>query len=278
MRTERNLPGIRNGSVAKRQTRSKNPSTSKAFREFGATKSSSRPNSNRGLNRAGSHSNGGNRRHGEGRGSRVMWMMILIGVALSAGFVFALRSQINTHRIGQAEERLRVKLDEYTSQQKFLTLDQQRALNTGESARAGRQSGLDQLKLDREAALHSASVQRIVHQPPSPASSYQARSSPARSSQFRSSQAGQSNRLNGNGQNSLRSVKQPVKPNPTVRAVRAVRAVRDVSTTKVVKAVKAEKAVKSSAAKSNSASNRLKANAVKAKKQSNKIESTGRRP
>jgi len=255
MRTQRNLPGIRNGSVAKRQTRSKNPSTSKAFREFGVTKSSSRLTSNRGLTRA---KNRGNGRHGEGRGSRVMWMMILIGVILSAGFVFALRSQINIHRLGQAEEQLRVKLDEYSSQQKFLALDQQRALNTGESDRASRQSGLDQLKLDGGDALRSVSVQRIVHQVPSP---------------IRPSQAGQSNRLNGNGQNSLRSINQPVKPNPLTRATRVIKVVKAVKAEKAVKSNAAKSgavksgAVKSGAAKSNSAANRLKANVVKAKKQ-----------
>ena len=67
-----------------------------------------------------------------------MWVMILIGVALAAGFVFALRSQINAYRIAQAEEQLKVKLDEYTSQQKFLARDQQRALSAGEVERAGK--------------------------------------------------------------------------------------------------------------------------------------------
>jgi hypothetical protein len=92
-----------------------------------------------------------------------MWMMILIGTALSAVFIFALRSQINTHKIAQAEERLKTKLDEYASQQKFLALDQQRALNTDESDRAGRRGGLDQLRLDR-----AAQPGAIVNQVPSP--------------------------------------------------------------------------------------------------------------
>jgi hypothetical protein len=90
-----------------------------------------------------------------------MWMMILIGAALSAVFIFALRSQINTHKIAQAEEQLKVKLDEYASRQKFLALDQQRALNFSESDRAGRRNGLDQLKLDRESAPPSVIVNQI---------------------------------------------------------------------------------------------------------------------
>jgi hypothetical protein len=93
-----------------------------------------------------------------------MWMMILTGAALSAVFIFALRSQINTHKIAQAEEQLKIKLDEYASRQKFLALDQQRALNISESDRAGRRNGLDQLKLDRESSPPSV----IVNQVPSP--------------------------------------------------------------------------------------------------------------
>lgn len=127
MRTQRYLPRIQNGRVTKRQTRSKNPVTSKSF---GAAKSSARRNSTRISSRAG-------KRNSEERGARVMWMMILIGIALTAGFVFALRSQISAYRLGQAEEQLRTKLDEYAGQQKFLMLDQQRALNTTESDRAG---------------------------------------------------------------------------------------------------------------------------------------------
>src|SRR5262249_21529956 len=140
MRRQRYQPGIQNGPVAKRRTGSKNSATSKTF---AATKPSSRRHTNRLSNRP------GRRRHDEGRGSSVMWMMILVGAAISAVFIFALRSQINTHKIAQAEERLKMKLDEYASQQKFLAIDQQRALNTTESDLVGRRNGLDQLKLDR---------------------------------------------------------------------------------------------------------------------------------
>jgi len=88
-------------------------------------------------------------------------MMILVGAALSAVFIFALRSQINTLKISQAEEQLKVKLDEYASRQKYLELDQQRALNAGESDRAARRNGLDQLKLDREPPPPSVVVNQI---------------------------------------------------------------------------------------------------------------------
>lgn len=179
-------------------------------------------------------------------------MMILIGMTLAAGFVFALRSQVNVYRIGQAEERLKTKLDEYSSQQKFLTLDQQRALNTSESDRVGKRNGLDQLKLDQPAYPPSASMQRIIHQIPEPA-----RSPEARSSQAESPQAGQTTRLNGNHQNRTRSTMRQIKPNPREKAV------------KTVKAAKVVKVVKSNVKKANAAPNRSRTTAVKAKKQSN---------
>jgi hypothetical protein len=158
MRTPRYLPGVRNGVVAKRQGRSKNPSTSKAL-GMGRNISGQRRNSRRFSNH---EANSSGRRRSEGRGAKVMWLMILIGMGLAAGFVFALRSQINAYRIAQAEEQLKSQLDEYTRQQKFLAVDQQRAMNAGDSDRAGRWNGLEHLKLDREAIRHDASAQRIV--------------------------------------------------------------------------------------------------------------------
>jgi hypothetical protein len=171
MRTPRYLPGVRNGVVAKRQGRAKNPSTSKGFRagSMGEGMSSQRRNSRRFSIHSGgaarsAHSRGG--RRSEGRGAKVMWLMILTGVALAAGFVFALRSQINAYRLAQAEEQLRSKLDEYTRQQKFHAIDGQRAMNAGESDRAGRWNGLEHLKLDKETAQRDVSVQKVVSASP----------------------------------------------------------------------------------------------------------------
>jgi hypothetical protein len=89
-------------------------------------------------------------------------MMILSGVALAAGFVFALRSQINAYRIAQAEEQLKTQLDEYARRQKFLSLDQKRDMSIDESDRAGRWNGLEHLKLDRETIPRDAVVQKVV--------------------------------------------------------------------------------------------------------------------
>jgi hypothetical protein len=159
MRTPRYLPGVRNGVVAKRQGRAKNPSTSKAL-GMGGNISSQRRDSRRFSNRSAQSARTRGRRQSEGRGAKVMWLMILIGIGLAAGFVFALRSQINTYKIAQAEEKLKSQLDDYTRQQKFLELNKQPAIS--ESDRAGRWNGLEHLKLDREATRRDASAQRVV--------------------------------------------------------------------------------------------------------------------
>src|SRR5262245_43256882 len=215
MKTPRYLPGVRNGAVAKRQTRSKNPArSSRAFGAFsvGAGIPRSRQNSWRISSRM------GGRLGREGRGARVMWMMILIGMGLAAGFVFALRSQINAYRIAQAEEKLKVKLEEYASQQEFLTRDQERALSAGEVERAGRRNGLNYLKLSKDADPQNASVRQVVSRVPSP-----------------SLQAGQSDHpaVNTSGW-APRSVK-PVRP---VLQAKLVRGVKTEKTAKVVKVVK----------------------------------------
>jgi len=169
-----------------------------------------------------------------------MWMMILIGMGLAAGFVFALRSQINAYRIAQAEEKLKVKLEEYTNQQEFLTRDQQRALSTGEIERAGRRNGLDYLKLDKDADQYNASARQLVSRVPSP-----------------SLRAGQSDRpaINTSGW-----APRPVKPVSPVSQAKVVKVV------KTGKAAKVVKVVKLNAAKRESADNKARANVVKTRK------------
>jgi hypothetical protein len=178
-----------------------------------------------------------------------MWGMIVVGIALTAGFVFALRSQINAYKIAQAEEELKMKLDDYASRQEFLALDQQRALSAGESARAGRRNGLDQLKLDREAPQSDVSVQRLVSRVQAP---------------LRSPQADQRGRL-ADDQTGPRSIRRPVKPDSQVRVVKAVKTEK---TARVVKAVKTGKTarvvkvVKLNAAKPSGSANNARARVV----------------
>jgi hypothetical protein len=176
-----------------------------------------------------------------------MWMMILIGMALAAGFVFALRSQINAYRIAQAEEQLKMKLDEYASRQEFLTRDQQRALSPGEVERAGRRNGLDHLKLDREADQNNASVRQVVSQVPSP-----------------SLRAGQSD---SPAINTHRWASRSIKPVIPVSQAKVVKGV------KTGKAAKVVKVVKLNAVKRESAANKARAKVVKTRKK--KIEDRG---
>jgi hypothetical protein len=247
MRTPRCLPKVRNGAVTKRQARSKNTATSKAF-SIGAGISRlrhprSRPNSGWGCNRK------GYARQSEGRGGRVMWLMILTGVALAAGFVFALRSQINAYRIAQAEEKLKMKLDEYASQQQFLTLDQQRALSASESERAGRRNGLDQLKLDNEATQHNVSVQRLVSQSP-----------------VRTHRADQIERpgevLGANSRSGSRSIKRSVKPALQAKVVKAVKTGKNAKVMKIVKV----QVIKLKAGKPSGSANKARTNVVRTNK------------
>jgi hypothetical protein len=174
-----------------------------------------------------------------------MWMMILIGVALAAGFVFALRSQINTYRIAQAEEQLKVKLDEYTSHQKFLARDQQRALSAGEVERAGMRNGLDYLKLEREEDQSKASARRVVSPIPSP-------------------RVGQGDRQVNKAPLSIR----PGRPALQVKVVGGV---------KTGKAAKVVKIVKVNAVKRESAANKARANVVKTRKQNQRQTPSARR-
>jgi hypothetical protein len=209
MRRQRYQPGIQNGPVAKRRGGSRNTATSKSF---ASVKSSSR--------RQPYHASYRPRRRDEGRGAGVMWMMIMVGMALAAGFVFALRSQINAHQIAKAEETLKMKLDEYASQQKFLSLEQQRALSAGESDRAGRLNGLNQLRLDTEppriqsigsiGSIGSTGSIGSIGQLPPP---------------LKAPQTGQSDRSAQPGPNKLRPIKQPVKTNlaKTAKVVKVVK-------------------------------------------------------
>lgn len=234
MRTPRYLPGVRNGAVAKRQARSKNPATAKAF---GVGTCNSRPR----------HPRPNSNSAGEGRGARVLWTMILIGMALATGFVFALRSQINAYRIAQAEEQLKMKLDQYASQQPFLTLDQQRALSADEIERAGKRNGLDHLKLDREEDRRNASAQRVASQNP-----------PVKARQS-------SDQRDRRAVNASRPIKRTGSHAKVVRGVKTGRGA------KVIKVVKLN------AAKSSGAANKARPNAVKTRKQNQRQTSRARR-
>lgn len=82
--------------------------------------------------------------------SKIFWMIIVLGTLLTAGFLFGVRSQINTLQLNQAEEKLRDQIDRYSAEQKYLNLDQQRALSPRSREQAVKESGLVQMKLDAQ--------------------------------------------------------------------------------------------------------------------------------
>jgi hypothetical protein len=86
------------------------------------------------------------------QGARVLWILMIIGGLIGSGFVMAQHSQINVHQFKQAEEKVKTQLDEMTNQQRYLALEKERAINTRESERIAKQSGLLQPKLDSAVA------------------------------------------------------------------------------------------------------------------------------
>jgi hypothetical protein len=102
-------------------------------------------------------------------GSRVLWIMMALGGLLTIGFVLGVRSQITAHQINQAEERLQTELDRAATQQKFLAIEQERAMSPGESTRAGREAGLLQMKLNETGGQINALPARPVARPLAPA-------------------------------------------------------------------------------------------------------------
>ena len=156
MRVQQHNPRFQNGPIAKRQIRSKAAAVSKAFGVSKSTRRGSRSSSSRGSSRNSNRAGGYHQGRAQ-RGAKIMWMMVITGTILAAGFIFALRSHINTYKLGQAEEELRARMDEYAAHQKYLMVDQQRALSATESERASKQAGLSQLKLNQPDEMRNSS-------------------------------------------------------------------------------------------------------------------------
>lgn len=124
MKAQQNHPPLRSIVVAKRRT-------PPAIREAAATPARRVP------------------RHQaeQEQGTRLLWLLLIIGALVAAGFIFALRSQHTVHELGQAEAQLRNDLDRISLYQRHLALEQQRALSVRESEQMAKQSGLIQPKL-----------------------------------------------------------------------------------------------------------------------------------
>jgi hypothetical protein len=132
MRAQTYRPRIQNGPVAKRRTRAV---AEKAAERSGRSRRSSRNKRRQSSERQ--------------QGSRVLWMLIFIGALVAAGFIFALRSQISAHQLGQAEAQLKTELEEIANRQRYEILEQQRALSPREAERAAKEAGLIQPRLNQ---------------------------------------------------------------------------------------------------------------------------------
>jgi hypothetical protein len=136
MRAQTYRPRVQNGTITKRPNRSV---SSKASERRASTR--------RAPNR-------GRRSYKRSRqeGSNLFMTLVFIGAFVAAGFVFALRSQINARHLGQAEMRLRSELDDIANRQRYEVLEQQRAMSLSESDRAAQQAGLIQPRFNQQKA------------------------------------------------------------------------------------------------------------------------------
>ena len=66
-------------------------------------------------------------------GAMVLYAVIGIGLVLSAGFVFALRTQGRIHRLGIDDTKLKSELHEMANRQRSETLEQQKALHQADT-------------------------------------------------------------------------------------------------------------------------------------------------
>jgi hypothetical protein len=146
MRAQTYRPRVQNGTITKR---SKRTVSSKASER----RASARRTPNRGRR---------SRKRSRHEGSNLFMTLVFIGALVAAGFVFALRSQINARQLGQAEMRLRSELDDIANRQRYEVLDQQRAMSLRESDRAAQQAGLIQPRFNQPKAQTKARTNQVV--------------------------------------------------------------------------------------------------------------------
>jgi hypothetical protein len=159
MRARTYRPKVQNGTITKR-----------SMRTVSAQASERRASARRAPNRERRSS-----RRSRQEGSNLFMTLVLIGALVAAGFVFALRSQINARQVGQAEMRLRSELDDIANRQRYEILEQQRAMSLRESERAAQRAGLIQprfnqpkasangVSLSRNAAPRSSKSQKVTY-------------------------------------------------------------------------------------------------------------------
>jgi hypothetical protein len=136
MRAQTYRPRIQNGPITKR---SKRTASSKASERRAPARRA--PNRGRRSYKRRQH-----------EGSNLFLTLIFIGAFVAAGFVFALRSQISARQLGQAETKLKSELDDIANRQRYVVLEQQRAMSLNESDRAAQQAGLIQPRFNQPKA------------------------------------------------------------------------------------------------------------------------------
>lgn len=130
MKAQQYRPSITNGQITQRRARPVAAAVRPARRKTNS--SSNQQNKTGGV-----------------RGSRILGVMLLLGLLLTGGFLLGIHSQISALHLNQAEESLKTELDRAANEQKFLDLEQRRTLNLTESERASRAEGYAPLDLDR---------------------------------------------------------------------------------------------------------------------------------
>lgn len=106
----------------------------------------------------------GKRRKSEksNKGARALLIMTVIGGVIGAVFVLAQRLQINTMHLKRAEEGLKSEIDTYTSQQRYLAFQKEKALSTQEAGKAADEFNLTQPGVGRAAARTEPETKTVV--------------------------------------------------------------------------------------------------------------------
>jgi hypothetical protein len=146
MRAQTYRPRVQNGTITKRSKRTVSSKVSER-------RASARRAPNRGRR---------SYKRSRREGSNLFMTLVFIGALVAAGFVFALRSQINARQLGQAEMRLRSELDDIANRQRYEVLDQQRAMSLRESDRAAQQAGLIQPRFNQPKAQTKVRANRVA--------------------------------------------------------------------------------------------------------------------
>lgn len=89
------------------------------------------------------------------RQSPAVWAFIIVAAIVASGFVASLRWQHMAQQLSRDEVKLRARLDQIQTEQKYLKLEHVGALSPGRIESASMRTGLAPLKLDDPSAITS---------------------------------------------------------------------------------------------------------------------------